>query len=499
MMLLYVGNSLAGVPPYLVFKAWDSSSSASLQHCNTAENTVCGSIHSAYAAFITPYADSCASGFSSRGKKFGSCGADQVDCYVHAYFACSSLKACAANEVRSPSTGLCTLDCPAGQTKQLNVSNLDSSGHLLIRIGGSETLADGGCQYTCSNSNAIGDKAYYGETGGVKFNYMPHMCTSTGQPSTASDSLPAVSDPTQSTQEQPAAPTDPNQPTCNVDPTTKALICTGGNLPAGCSTINGVQVCPEQKTLAGDTTQAADEKNCQRANGQTLCVVDPASEDAQFCGTVNGVTQCYSTQSSVKKTETEEVLPDGTIRKRIEESDGVKGNPPTVTIRETAPDGTVTEIKTGPKGISSNGPAGTLEEINQGIKGQKEGLDGIKEAIDGVNDTLKDGGEGFQGEEAGDENSLYEKTSDTWQSTYSAFVDQVKTQPLYQAVSTAFDVSIASCSCPVWSTTFNMFGQSFPVVFDQLCSDVVTYTVLPAVSAVISIVAALIAIRFAFL
>ncbi len=187
-------------------------------------------------------------------------------------------------------------------------------------------------------------------------------------------------------------------------------------------------------------------------NDPYLCESDPppTCPEGQHSGTVNGETVC---------------VPDSTG------GDGGTG--------------------TGGDGGTGTGGTGTGEDTGN------VDLSKVEEYTKGAMDALK--GEGtssnIEGPGSGAADGLYKATEKTWSSVYQGFLTEVQSKPIYQAVSHAFDVEFAACGCPVFTADVGAFGT---ITFDQICSEVVTNTVLPVVASIMSFVGALIAIRLAF-
>lgn len=378
--------------------------------------------------------------------------------------------------------GACANQCTAGATKQISSSLKNASGQMVINIGAGPTLSDTGCQYQC-DSNAIDGKTYYNDTDV----WQTHMCTATGQSSQSTDTASATVPADAKQLDQPPVPTDSTQPTCQKLPNSGATTCQGGDIPAGCSTIDGIQVCPSSDKVGDSTVKSTDVKNCQRENGVTLCAVDPSKAD--FCGQVNGVTKCYSKTTETKVTKSTETLPDGTVRETTLEDDGIIGNKPKSTVKETAPNGSVT--------ITTRGGSGA------GVDGTDELLKGIDGKLGRIADGLDQGQANgqckglecpatFAGTGASDQ---YAATGRSYQDIVNSFKTRVSSSNIASAATGVFAVSLTGGSCPVWSTDVPIFGV---ITIDQQCSSVMQ-SIWPLIYGVILATATFYAIRVAFL
>lgn len=394
---------------------------------------------------------------------------------------------CACPAGQTLVNGQCVNPCQAGTTKQLSASQNGADGNLLINIGSGPTVADGGCQYQCPNTSVDG-LTYYNASD----TWNTYMCTATGHAAQTTDKTSATIPADASKIEQPTAPTDETQPYCH-KLTDGTEVCAGGTVEAGCMMVNGVKSCPEKDTIDGQTTKPTDEKNCQRSNGVTLCAAEPA--DADFCGEVNGVTKCYTTKTKVTSNTTRTTDPGtGYETETTTETDNVQGSTPKVTtVVKDSSGKEIGRVVSGGEGNTTEGDSAILSEISRNTGRTANATEAIK-------DMLGDGGQ-FSGQGPnGDPNELYTPTDKTMQSIYSDFLNDIQTQPLYQAVQTAFVASFTSCGCPVFETgNISLMGANFNFRFDQFCSETFNDLILPTVQAVIGILAALVAIKFAFL
>lgn len=229
-------------------------------------------------------------------------------------------------------------------------------------------------------------------------------------------------------------------------------------------------------------------------NGETVCVPDdtggggggtdpnPDPDPGQDCGYINGVWTCVPAGG-------------GSGGGTGTGGDGGTG---------TGGDGGTGTGGDGGTGSGGDGGTGTGGDGGTGTGGTGTGTDTgkvdlskVEDYTKGTMDALKGVGvtSNIDGPGSGAADGLYKATDKTWSSVYQGFLTEVQSKPIYQAVSHAFDVDFASCGCPVFTADVGAFGT---ITFDQICSEVVTNTVLPVVASIMSFVGALIAIRLAF-
>lgn len=235
---------------------------------------------------------------------------------------------------------------------------------------------------------------------------------------------------------------------------------------------------------------------CQYLNGGYVCLEAKSEQPSgSTCYQSGGQLYCVTNQPEVKETTTETQNPDGTTTRTVDKESNIVGDKPSYTTQTCAADGTCQTVT---KGGSESQRVLDLNEVNKNTAAIKGNTAKANEHLKDISDKLKEQGQ-FGGEGPGEGEELYTKTDKTFESLFTDFKSDIQTIPLYAAVNSAFVASFSGCNCPVWDTDVNLMGASFHIQFDQLCSEFVVDKVLPFVSSIIAILAALIAIKFAFL
>lgn len=232
-----------------------------------------------------------------------------------------------------------TVNCTAGTSK--NLYDYATSGTpLTIYIGSGPNLSDGFCEYTCNQPGLT----YFTTSG----RYQQYSCSATGAAKSASTSglntVPADAKPVTPTQ-----PTNSTGSSCTVS-TTGASICTGGTIPTGCYTVDGYKVCQGSNNSSVNNNYIAptDSKNCVSAGSKSICAVSATDPKAEYCGTVNGVKQCFSSSAVTQQsTTTTTANADGSTTKTTTTTNNVVDGGQQVKTITTAANGTVTETITG--------------------------------------------------------------------------------------------------------------------------------------------------------
>lgn len=288
-----------------------------------------------------------------------------------------------------------------------------------------------------------------------------------------------------------------------------------------------IKPLPPDDTLGGvcfltpgsDVPLCVDENNdsgCRYQDGEYVCMYghdEPVP--GSTCYQSDGRYYCLGSEPEIRETVTETPNPDGSVTRTLDRETNVEGDRPSYTTQICTADGTCTTVI---KGGSESQQVASLKELEANTRAIKENTAKANEHLKDISDNLKEtgefGGEGpgngaepcvdesapcFEGQAPGEDEVLYEKTDKTFQSLFEEFKADVQNVSLYAAINSAFLTSFSSCNCPVWDTDVSLLGASFHITFDQLCSETVLTKVLPFVSAVVGLLAALIAIKFAFL
>lgn len=256
------------------------------------------------------------------------------------------------------------------------------------------------------------------------------------------------------------------------------------NAPKDCFTLaNGIKWC-----------WADQDKKCARIDGIMTCETG--------CGTINGDFVCMESPD-------DPTLPD----------------PPPVDDNINDPDKPASDMKKGDfkdvnKGIESRLDvlAQLMQQANArpGVSMQdtNRALGELANKLDTLTGVVQDGFEGLQdgdnedGDDEGggsinyDTDRLTEFTNpNDWEQRNFGTVlmdatDRIKQTPVFSSAATFFDVSF-NAECPVWSTTFTVFNQSFDFTVDQQCSSVMNQ-IWPWVRAILLLCFAFLSFRVAY-
>jgi len=415
-----------------------------------------------------------AQGYSSNAYY---CSAGYVACPAGTTRGADGNCACPAGQTLV--NGQCTNACQAGTTKQLTVN--DST----IYIGSGPVTSDGGCEYSCNEG--VGDFVSTDAQG----TYQTFMCSQTGLASTVNQSVIPPADAENHTAKEGCVmgvgKDGKTFQTCNTNPDT------------GCGQVNGNEVCynGDSVQVNGQSVHIGDSKNCGEVNGEFLCVVP--EEDADNCvSSVKGKT-CFNSKTKQTSSTSKVTNPDGSVTETTTVTDNVKGHDAVVTVKVTNPDGSVSVSKQGGPSSTSDGVGDGLASVAKAVGQVKESVDGVGKDVKGIKDALTTGGT-FSGQTAGGEHSLYQPTDKTFQGIMSDFSTNLQSQPIMLAARNAFMASFSSCGCPVFETgNLSMMGGTFNFKFDQLCSGLFNNTILPVVSLILGLIAALISLKIALL
>jgi len=263
---------------------------------------------------------------------------------------------CPSGQTWSETTHSCSVPCAVGATAQL--TQFTPIGTLLtLYIGKGPDLVQGGCTYSC-NSEQTYEKY---DTTGV---YATYSCTGTG---VVNNTATTVSKPTDAV---PVVLSAGGQ-TCSSK--TGKNVCVGGDIPAGCSYINGVKTCPSGTNSAtvgiSPPLASTASKNCGRVNGNVVCV--------QPSGTSNNVLNAVSLSGSAAITYEQGVKtvstvsptvanPDGSTTQTTTNTTNIYGEPDGVTTVDTSNTGVATTTKTG--GATGSGSVGNDPAIADAAK-----------------------------------------------------------------------------------------------------------------------------------
>lgn len=251
---------------------------------------------------------------------------------------CINVPACVSPQVRNLSSPYTcgSNPCSSGTVKDLTYLR-PSGSPLTIYMGQGPSIVDAGCNYSCSDVS----KATLSNSSG---NYSTFSCTSTGVQNATSTSTPAPSGMIASTS------TATNQ-TCNT--VANKNVCTGGDIPAGCSYINGVKTCGtalDTATVNNISIKATDSKNCVVSGGKTLCITPSANTSTNnLTANSNGTFQGLQFENGVKTTSSTATTanPDGSTSTTITETTNIYGQSDGVTTTNCITAGNCTSTKTG--------------------------------------------------------------------------------------------------------------------------------------------------------
>ncbi|CAM5223297.1 hypothetical protein [Alishewanella longhuensis] len=257
------------------------------------------------------------------------------------------------------------------------------------------------------------------------------------------------------------------------------------NAPKECFTLsNGVKWC-----------WANEDEKCARIDGIMTC--------ESGCGRINGDFVCIDNPDNP-------TLPD----------------PPEVDDTITDPTKNITDMTKGDFKDVNRGIEARLDVLAQlmqqannrpgiSMADTNRALGDIGNKIDALTDAVKDGFAGQDGEDdedgGGDEDGgsvTYDRdrlsefaNPNDWEernfgTVIMATVDQLKETPIFSAINSFFEVSF-SAECPIWSTNFTVFNQSFDFTVDQHCSSTMSQ-IWPWIRAIILLVFSFLAFRVAY-
>ena len=254
--------------------------------------------------------------------------------------------------------------------------------------------------------------------------------------------------------------------------------------PKECFTLaNGIKWC-----------WADQDKKCARIDGVLTCETG--------CGTINGDFVCIESPD-------DPTLPD----------------PPPVDDNINDPNKPASDMKKGDfkevnKGIESRldvlaqlmrqanaRPGPSMQDTNRALGELGKKLDTLTGVVQGGFEGLQQDGEDDGDDEGGgsinyDTDRLTEFTNpNDWEQRNFGTVlmdatDRIKQTPVFSSAATFFDVSY-NAECPVWSTTFTVFNQSFDFTVDQQCSSVMNQ-IWPWVRAIFLLCFAFLSFRVAY-
>ena len=271
---------------------------------------------------------------------------------------CIDVPACVSPQVRDANSPYSCISAPCAVGASAQLTQFTPVGTLLtLYIGKGPDLVQGGCTYTCNSEQTF--EKY--DTTGV---YATYSCSGTG---VVNNTATTVAKPTDSVA---VVPTSGGQ-TCSSQ--TGKNVCVGGDIPAGCSYINGVKTCPSGTNSATVGTSpplaSTSAKNCGRVNGNVVCV--------QPSGATNNVMNAVSLSGSAAITFEQGVKTVSTVSPTVANPDGsttqttinttnIYGEPDGVTTVDTSSTGVATTTKTG--GATGSGSGGNDSAIADAAK-----------------------------------------------------------------------------------------------------------------------------------
>ena len=238
---------------------------------------------------------------------------------------------------------------------------------------------------------------------------------------------------------------------------------------------------------------ANEDEKCARVNGVLTC--EPG------CGTVNGDFVCVDTETPlpgdeeppVDDTVDDPTKPTSDMTKQ-DYKDVNRGVESRLDILNSA----ITKVNTtnNQNGAKIDATNKLLAEISGKIDDLGGGSgDGDFDMPDGTEDGA--GGIGYDTDRLSEFTNANDWEQKNFGTVMLAASQQLQETPIFTSVSGFFDVSLSG-SCPIWSTSFTVFEQSFNFTVDQQCSEVMTQ-IWPIIRAIIILIFSFLAFRVAIL